>query len=176
MLPIRFIAALSLLVPMVASCGPGRNEFAPACPIPAVPKQLSDLARYRSPSRDFRDLIIRAHISDVRGTCEPGDDRNTVVATAVAVIDVTRGPALTGNGYDIPLFVAVTDASAVLDKFTTAMRIDFPENTDTARFLSQPVRMVLHVSPEKTAAAYGVIAGFQLTPEEVAAWRRDNPR
>jgi hypothetical protein len=36
--------------------------------------------------------------------------------------------------------------------------------------------MEIPITPQKTAAAYGIVAGFQLTPEEIAIWRRDNPR
>src|ERR1051326_2584506 len=175
----RAMTPKAILVPLLAlglmSCGPGRNQFAPACPVPGLVKPLTDLARYRGDSRDMRELVIRAHISDVTGKCEPGDD-NQVVATALVKIDVTRGPAMAGVSYDIPLFVAVTDSGAVLDKHLTAMRIEFPRNVDSATFQSEPVRMELPVSAQKSAAAYGIIAGFQLSPEEVAAWRKNNRR
>jgi hypothetical protein len=165
---------LSLALALV-SCGPGRNQFPPACPTPGLVKPLSELTRYRGATQDMRDLVIRAHITNITGKCEPGDN-NTVVATAQAVVDLTRGPAMVGDTYDIPLFLAVTDSDAIRDKYLTAMRIEFPRNVDTARFLSEPVRMVLPVSAEKSGAAYGIVAGFQLAPEEVAAWRRNNRR
>src|SRR4030081_2679485 len=66
----------------LTSCGPQRNQFAPACPVPDVPKPLAELTRYRGASQDYRDLVIRARISNVAGKCEPGDDRNTVVVTS----------------------------------------------------------------------------------------------
>jgi hypothetical protein len=74
------------------------------------------------------------------------------------------------------LFVAVTDGGAVLDKKLFSLTVEFAPNVDTARATSPEVRMVLPVTPTKSAAAYGVLAGFQLTPEEVAAMRQSKPR
>jgi len=42
--------------------------------------------------------------------------------------------------------------------------------------VSQEIRMEIPVSPQKSGAAYGIIGGFQLDPEEVAAWRRSHSR
>jgi hypothetical protein len=36
--------------------------------------------------------------------------------------------------------------------------------------------MELPITPQKSAAAFNVLGGFQLSPEEVAAWRRDRQR
>ena len=49
------------------------------------------------------------------------------------------------------------------------MPVDFPRNVDRARATSKEVRMEIPVGRESPAAAYGIVAGFQLTPEEVAA-------
>jgi hypothetical protein len=92
------------------------------------------------------------------------------------VIDLVRGPAMQGRTYVLPLFVAITDADAIRDKTLIGLSIAFTPNVDTARALSQEVRIEIPVTPDKSAAAYGIIAGFQLSPEEVAAWRRNNRR
>jgi selenophosphate synthase len=173
-LPRGLIALLLALG--LTSCGPQRNQFAPACPVPDVPKPLAELTRYRGASQDYRDLVIRARISNVAGKCEPGDDRNTVVVTSQVVIDLVRGPAMQGRTYVLPLFVAITDADAIRDKTLIGLSVAFTPNVDTARALSQEVRIEIPVTPDKSAAAYGIIAGFQLSPEEVAAWRRNNRR
>jgi len=99
-----------------------------------------------------------------------------VIVTAQVLMEVTRGPAMEGLTYALPLFVAVTDADAIRDKQVYALSIEFTRNVDTARALSQEVRMELPVTPEKSAAAYGIIAGFQLTPDELVALRRSGRR
>jgi hypothetical protein len=177
-MPIRLIRAVpGLLIALaLGSCGPARDQFAPACPIPGLVKPLADLARYRSGAQDYRDLVIRAQISDIVGKCEPGSDRNTIVATAQVVVDATRGPAMQGNALTLPVFLAVTDTGAVRDKTLFSLPVTFAPNVDTARAVSNEIRMEIPVTPQKSGAAYGIIGGFQLTPEEVAAWRRSHTR
>jgi hypothetical protein len=172
----RFLRAAPVLALAVASCGPAQNQFAPACPVPGLVKPLSELTRYRSASQDLPDLVIRSRIVDIAGKCQEGDSRNTVVAFVQVVVDATRGPAMQGDAIALPVFVAITDADAIQDKKLFYLPVEFPPNVDTARAASPEIRMEIPVTTQKTAAAYGVIAGFQLTPEEVAAWRRNNPR
>ena len=159
----------------LVSCGPGRGQFAPACPVPGLVKPLAELSRYRGTSTDLRELVVRARIVDITGDCEPGDS-NTVVTTAKVVADVVRGPAMQGDAIALPVFVAITDAGAINDKSLFWLPVQFAPNVDSARATSQEVRMEIPVTPQKSAAAYGIVAGFQLTPEEIAIWRRDNPR
>jgi hypothetical protein len=169
----RAAAALSIVLAL-GSCGLGRNEFPPVCPVPGLVKPLAELDRYRGESRDIRDLVIRARIVDVTGKCEPGDNKNTILATAHVVVDAARGPAMPGDAITLPVFIAVTDADAIRDKKLFSLPIVFPHNVDNARAVSADIRMEIPVSAQKTGAAYGIIGGFQLTPEEVAAWRRNN--
>jgi hypothetical protein len=176
---IRFLGVVPplLIALALASCGGlEKNQFAPACPAPGLIKPLVELDRYRPGSQDLRDLIVRARIVDINGKCEPGDTPRTVVTIAQVVIEVARGPAMEGLDYYLPVFVAVTDgeSGAILDKALFNLPVEFVRNVDLARAASKEVRMEIPVTPEKSGAAYGIVAGFQLSPEEVAAWRRNN--
>jgi hypothetical protein len=170
----RFLRAVLLPLLALGSCGPAVNEFAPACPVPGLMKPLVDLTRYRGASRDFRDLVVRARIVDIVGKCKPGDDKNTVVTTAQVVVDASRGPAMDGDAIGLPVFVAVTTSDTVRDKVEFSMPVEFTHNVDTSHAVSKEIRMEIPVTPQKSGAAYNIIAGFQLTPDEVAAWRRNN--
>lgn len=170
------VVALLLVALILVSCSSQRNVFAPACPTPGLVRPLAELARYQGGSRDIRDLIVRARIIDITGKCEPGDDSNTVVTHVQVVVESARGPAMQAEGIALPVFVAVTDTGAIRDKILFEVPVVFPRNVDTARAAGQEIRMEIPVTPQKSGAAYGIIAGFQLTPAEVAAWRRDNPR
>jgi hypothetical protein len=176
-LPVRCLRAAAPLSLALAlgSCGAPANTFAPACPIPGLVRPLTDLTRYQGSSRDFRDLVVRARIVDVTGTCEPGDGQTTVVTVQV-VVDVSRGPAMQGDAIGLPVFVAVADSGQILDKTEFLLPVEFVHNVDAARAASKEVRMELPTSPQKTAAAYQIIGGFQLTPQEVVEWRRNNTR
>ena len=128
--------------------------------------------RYNGASQDFRDLIVRAQIVDIAGKCEWGDkDVNTVVATVQVVVDAARGPAMTGDAIgSATVFIAVTDGNDVRDEKRFYLPVVFDHNIDTASAVSKGVRMELPVTPQSSAAAYGLVAGFQLAP------RRRSPR
>jgi hypothetical protein len=168
------VAPASILL-VLGSCGPEKGKFAPACPVPGLLKPLVELARYRGDSKDFRNLIIRARIVDIVGKCMPGDNADTVVTTVQVVVDATRGPAMAGNVVGLPVFVAITEGDAIGDKALFSLVVEFPSNVDTTRVASKEIRMEIPVTPQKSAAAYTLVAGFQLAPAEVAQWRRDNP-
>ena len=167
--------AVVLLALGLASCGPGKGEFAPACPVPGLVKPLAELSRYRGASTDVRELVVRARIVDITGSCEPGDN-NSVATTAQVVVDAARGPAMQGDAIALPVFVAVTDSGTIYDKTLFWLPIEFAPNVDTSRATGKEVRMQIPITPQKSAAAYGIVAGFQLTAEEMAVWRRNNPR
>ncbi|HEX3993959.1 MAG TPA: hypothetical protein VHX39_22535 [Acetobacteraceae bacterium] len=168
--------ALLLIALALASCGPKKDEFAPACPVPGLVRPLSELSRYRGSSTDLRGLVVRARVVDVTGNCEPGETPDTVVTHVQVLIEATRGPAMQGDSIQLPVFVAVTDSGTIYDKKLFWLPVTFTQNIDTARATSEEVRMEIPITQQKSAAVYGIIGGFQLSPEELAIWRRNNPR
>jgi len=66
----------------------------------------------------------------------------------------------------------VTENGNILDKQVYHSPVVFPPNIDQVTLTSQIVHMVFPVSSTKSGAAYTVLAGFQLTPEELAYNRR----
>ena len=86
-------------------------------------------------------------------------------------IELTRGPAAPGRRVEFAYFVAVLDGDAILDKQVFPLRAEFPANADRLRFAGDEVELRLPVRENKTAAAYRIEVGFQLTPEELAANR-----
>lgn len=166
----RFRQVVLALLLGMGACGPAQNAFPPPCPVPGLIRPTADLVRYRPGGQDISDLMVRARIADVGGTCragEPGQVKVTVTTTVTA----SRGPAFTGEAYDFPVFVAVMDGVEVVDKTVFALRVAFKPNIDNAAARSPEIEMILPVTPSKSAAAYAIISGFQLTPEEAAAAR-----
>ena len=51
-------------------------------------------------------------------------------------------------------------------------QVEFPANVDRIALTSQQLRMVLPTTKDKSPAAFGVVAGFQLMPEEVETNRQ----
>lgn len=162
--------AILFMALLLASCA-ARPQFAPACPVPGLVKPLSELTRYRNGVPDIGQLVIQARIADIQGSCKPGEAGAIAVSARVA-IDAMRGPAMTGRVYELPVFVAVTDAQGVRDKVIYNLKLEFPANIDRAAATSPEIAMSLPVTQQKSGAAYGIVAGFQVTPDEREALRR----
>jgi hypothetical protein len=163
----------ALLLPLFG-CGPGVNTFAPQCPTARLFPTLADLTRYAGPgpAHDLTDLVLQARVTAVNGKCQAGDDKAILPATVNVTISVQRGPAMQGREAEVPVFLAVTEGEDVRDKKVFPVHVIFPPNVDRLTLDSGDIALDLPVSANKSGAAYGIIAGFQLTPDELAANRK----
>jgi hypothetical protein len=164
-------ALLTLLLPLLVQCGPARNEFPPACPGTAILGNAADLNAYRpdSPGRDLVDLVVHGRIVGVRGSCREGDRKNQLAVTLNVLVQLTRGPAMPGRETDVPVFVAVTDGNKILDKYVYLMHAVFPSNVDRVTPTPGDTRIVLPVTTARSGAAYTIVVGFQLPPNQLQA-------
>ena len=66
-------ALIAALLPLLADCGPARNEFAPSCPGTAILGDAADFSVYRGAwARDLTDLVLQARIVSISGNCQEG--------------------------------------------------------------------------------------------------------
>jgi hypothetical protein len=72
-----------------------------------------------------------------------------------------------GRTATVPVFVAVTEGDQILDKQVYTLVAAFPPNVDRLTVTTPPIFMVLPVTPDKTAAAYTILSGFQVNPQDV---------
>jgi hypothetical protein len=171
-LKLRALASLSLAT-LLLGCGPGNNQFAPACPVPKLVPALADVTRFNSPgvAHDITDLVLTGRITAINVTCMPGEDKNTLAAKVVIGLNIVRGPSMQGREADVPVFLAVTVGTDVRDKHVYPVHVSFPPNVDRIPVVSPDIDLIVPVSSQITGASYTVIAGFQLTPDELAANR-----
>ncbi len=156
----------------LAGCGGGASDnFAPPCPQPSIPTDFNDLHRFRGAGRDITDSVLEGRILGVEGACTRGEG-NVVVTTVTVRLELARGPAATSRVADVAYFVAVSDGDQILDKQVFRLAPEFPSNTDRLRLRGDDIELRLPVSATKTAAAYRVSVGFQLTPIELEDNRR----
>jgi hypothetical protein len=169
---VRFCVPV-LLLPLFG-CGPDRNAFAPLCPSARLVPELADLTRYAGPgpAHDVTDMVLQARVVAVNGSCKAGDDASKLPATVQITLAVQRGPAMKGRDADVLAFLAVTEGDTVRDKQVFPVHLTFPPNVDRLAITSGVIDLALPVSPDKSGASYGIIAGFQLSPDELAANRQ----
>jgi hypothetical protein len=173
--PATAILLLGLLT-LLGGCGPGKDEFPPVCPRASLLWQAADLDRYRDESaastQDIRDMILSGRVTAIPAKCEAGDKASQLAADVGITVQLTRGPAMQGRATNVQYFLAVTENGNILDKQVYQSAVVFPPNVDQVTLTSPSVHMVFPISPTKSGAAYTVLAGFQLTPEELAYNRR----
>ncbi len=171
-----YAAAFAALLAVSGCNVVDRDQFPPACPGVAFLAPAADVTIFRpgGNAQDLTALMLAGRMETIQGKCEPGDTKNTVNATVTAGATLTRGPAMPGNQASVPVFIAVTEGNRILDKHVYTLSAVFPSNVDRVSVATPPVFMVLPISPAKSAAAYVVMAGFQLTPDELAANRARN--
>jgi hypothetical protein len=167
-------ALIAVLLPLLADCGPKRNEFAPVCPRPALLAEAADMDRYRPSANpggghDLTDLILHGRVAGVTGQCQPGNSRTQLAVALTVSLEMTRGPAMAGREADVQYFVAVTEGETILDKRVFATRVAFPANVDRVTWTSDVASLVLPINSTKSGAAYSILVGFQLTPDELVA-------
>ncbi len=166
-------ALLAALLPLLAECGPARNQFAPPCPRQAILGDAADLDVYRGSStagagRDLTDLVLHGRIIGMQGSCKPGDHKDQLAVTVNVGVELTRGPAMPGREADVPVFIAVTEGDTILDKRVYLMHVVFPSNVDRVT-LSRRAQsnLVLPVTPDEIRRGLHLLAGFQLTPDQM---------
>lgn len=167
------VAACAALLPVVSGCAPDPDQFPPACPRVAFFGPSADLAVYRpgSSGRDLTALMLAGRMQAVGGKCAAGK-KGTVEADVSAEAVLMRGPAMPGNQVTVPIFVAVLEGNRILDKRIYTLTASFPSNVDRTVVSTPPVHMVLPVSRTKSAAAYEILTGFQLSHAQVQQQHR----
>jgi hypothetical protein len=162
-------AAAFAALPLLSACAPERDQFPPACPGVAFLTPTADLSIFRpgSDGRDLTTLMVAGRMQGIQGKCKIGSEKNTIEATVTVGAELSRGPAMQGNQVNVPVYVAVTEGDRILDKQVYTLKATFPSNVDRVDVSTPQVFMVLPVSPTKSAAAYSVLAGFQLTSDQL---------
>jgi len=170
--PVTRLCLPVLLLPLFG-CGPERNAFAPICPNVRLIPALADITRYAGsgPAHDVTDMVVQARVIAVHGSCSAGDNKSVLPAKVQVSISIQRGPAMHGREADVPVFLAVTEGDTVRDKQVFPVHVVFPPNVDRLTMSSPDIDMGLPVTKTKTGASYGIVAGFQLSPDELAANR-----
>lgn len=164
--------ACAILMLSLAACGDTTDDkFAPACPGAAIVRDAADLSRFRGAGRDLTDTVLEGRITGINGKCAR-DGGGIVVTTVNVGIDLTRGPAASGRQAELAYFVAVLDGDRILDKQVFPLRAEFPNNADRLRLVGDDVELRLPATTTKTAAAFRIQVGFQLTPAELELNRR----
>ena len=169
------LALLLLATAGLAGCGPTLPRFAPACPVTGILRDGADMTRFRGNGTDLTDMVVDGRITGLSGNCSLDD--LTHLHTVISVsMDLTRGPAAEGRQADVTYFISVSLGDTILDKRDYTFNVEFPRNSERVRLTGDQIDLIMPVGDHLTGAAYSVLVGFQLTPEQLAFNRRRGVR
>ncbi|MGC8468277.1 MAG: hypothetical protein ACP5NI_00075 [Acetobacteraceae bacterium] len=144
------------------------------CPGAAVLATAAHLVQFRAgAAEDVRGLALTARLHPPTGSCTLAG-RGLMRVKARISLTAALGPAATSRVASIAYFVAVTRGDAILSKSVVALPLRFPPGVDRLAVTGRPLVFEVPLPASGSAAAYQVLAGFQLTPAELA-YNRAHP-
>ncbi len=168
-------AAVLATAMAVGACGGDPDETAVQCPKPYLLPDASSFTRYNGRGTDIADLVLRAKLIDVKGSCAGKIGVKQERARAHVVMLVTRGPAAQSNAADISYSVGVIRNGQVLDEHSYVQHLVFPPNVDSVEATGQDIGFVLPTDKLNGGASYHLYFWLNLSPAELAA-NRQTPR
>lgn len=161
---LRTLPALALTGLVAAACGASPRE----CPLSAALVEAAAMTELRpGGGMDLTDVVFEARITGVELSCDIDDDDREVEAGVTVTFEVDRGPAAQNITYTLPYFVVVTapDGTIVSKRnfvaqfaFAGRARVTVENAVPDTKF---------KMKPNERAYAYDVLAGFQLTKEQL---------
>jgi hypothetical protein len=171
-------AGLIGVLPLMAACsgngGKGPEAQAAAdttpalvCPKVSIPDETREVTQFRSGgARDMTDVVSRAAVLQYDGGCEFDDAGVTVNLNLL--LGAERGPAARDAQGAYQYFVAITNpAGQIIGKQQFDTTIAFSPNVGKGTSAEELVQKI-PLAKGATAAGYGILVGFQLTPEQLA--------
>lgn len=139
------------------------------CPVPAILADTQSITYFRpGTTPDMANELFTVSLINAAGDCTYNSSKNLVKASLDLTFRATRAPQATAATYTVPYFVAVTENAKIYMKHLLYLKVKFAPGAATATITQSPEDIELHVSNGKLPWNYEEIAGFQMTPEQIA--------
>jgi hypothetical protein len=170
------LLSLAATAAVLGGCGASGDQFPPPCPAAAILGDAADLTRYRGAGQDLTDMVLSGRITGLSGSCKRTSQGAVVLTTVKVTLELTRGPAAPGRTVNAAYFVALTRGETILAKQVFPLSAEFAPNAERVRLTGDEVEVPVPNRGSEGAAAYRILVGFELTPQELATNRRRNAR
>lgn len=150
----------------LSSCSMFDNSKQFDCPVVGVPRETATLTRFRDgPGRDLTDVVFDVGVRNAKVDCKYS---SSGVAIDLGVLFAAeRGPAATTRTATVPYFIAIVDPDRnILAKEVFSTTLTFPPNVSQTAVADQ-TEETIPLPKNKSAEAYGIVVGMQLTPDEI---------
>jgi hypothetical protein len=168
----RAAAALVLALAVAACSGTGKV----ACPHVALMPELQAVAKFGpGPGRQDSDAIYGARMLAADSSCSADKKKGGLtVATKLGVAAVRVKPDVRKG--QITYFVAVIDRrQTILNKRDFVIELNFPAAQSRLEITEQ-LEEFIPLPKDADGADYGIVIGFELTPDELQYNRDHAPK
>lgn len=148
--------------------GKSENLLADGCPVAGIVPDLDSYSEFTdNAAPTARTLVSQARMTEIQSKCEYGPQSVTV--DIKLLFDGALGPQGGAGGapnYSYPFFVAITSpAGTILAKEIFAANMTYNGQTQGYQ---ESMRQIIPITSKEAGQYYKVLAGFQLTPEQLA--------
>jgi hypothetical protein len=139
------------------------------CPVPAILADTQSVTFFRPGTvPDLANELYTVSLINVEGDCTYSTRTNLVHASLDLTFRATRAPQDSAATYRVPYFVVVSENAKIYTKRLLYLKFTFAPGASTATITQSPDDIQLHVSNGKLPWNYEELAGFQMTPEQIA--------
>ena len=168
----RATAALTLALAVAACSGTGQTP----CPHVAIMPELQAVAKFGpGPGRQDSDAIYGARMLAAASTCSADKKKGGLaIATKLGVTAVRVKPDVRKG--QITYFVAVIDRrQTILNKRDFVIELNFPAAQSRLEITEQ-LEEFIPLPKDANGDDYGIVIGFELTPDELQYNRDHEPK
>ncbi len=167
------LSAIAALAACAALSGCASNVN-PSCPTAAGLVDASSLTKFApGASEDPAHMLYRVELTGVSTDCTLHNKTRTVDSTLSLHFRATRSPSATAVTYSVPYFVAIHSGADITAKRIFTIRFHFAPGQTTATFDDHISSAEIHVSLDRMAFDYQLLAGFQLNKRELEYNRKE---
>jgi hypothetical protein len=160
----RLALAGALLLPLL-----GCSTKIAVCPVPAILADTQSVTVFRpGTAPDMANELYTVSLINAQGDCTYNTSQNLVKASLDLTFRATRAPQAQAATYSVPYFVAVTENAKIYTKRLLYLKFTFAAGAAVATITQSPDDIQLRVSNGKLPWNYEELAGFQMSPDQIA--------
>lgn len=161
----QLVLVAAMILPVsLAGCFGSTSAETLTCPSTAATPGLDVAPLFSGPGRTRDDVAAAARILAVKDTCS--EEKGGIRADVVVTFTIVRGSPKVQNP-QFTYFVAVVDsASNILNEQRFGFVAHFAGNESVVA-TNENITVHLPVKRIGAGADYGIVAGFQLTPDQI---------
>lgn len=139
------------------------------CPQVAIFRDLDKVEDYGRDMPDSSTLVALAAMKGIEGECKYKEEG--VDITFTLKMGAEKGARLGGDQVSFPYFLSIVKPDdKIMDKEVLTANFQFPSGKTTAR-LEEALHVFIPLKEGEDASPYRVLAGFQLSEEQVRVLR-----